>query len=208
MRPLRLLAAALLVGCAATVSASDASVDAPAGDAATRDAPGSDARVCALGRMCTPAAFPESINAACYEPNGTVELTGGTVSLSFCRCLHGFGPGVDGSLVFWVTNQTARPIELGVSPTLTLTSVTDGRPVEIGGCCTLRVVRPYTCEGDATPWRGRVDPARTERLRVDVHVDTPETRPGRYRVGLTVPVDGAQRSIDLGEQDLPLAPVP
>lgn len=208
MRALRAIAAALLAGCASTVSTSDASVDAAAGvDVAAADAPAVGAMVCYAGRTCT-AAPPEVTAAACYAPGGVVELTAPSVSLSFCRCLHGFGPGVEGTLGFTLTNQTARAVQVDLRPTLTLTSVADGRPVDLGACCTLHIARSYTCQGEPTPWRGRVEPARTERIRVDVHLDAPETPPGRFRVGLTIAVDGAPRAIDMGEAELPLAPTP
>ncbi len=163
--------------------------------------------VCAPARTCS-AALPEVSAAACYQPGGIVAVTPTSVSLSFCRCLHGFGPGVDGTLGFSLTNQTSRAIEVGLDPTLTLTAVADGQPVPLGACCTVHIARSYTCEGDPMLWRGRIDPARTERLRVDVHVDAPERPPGSYRVGLTVSIDGASRVIDMGEAELGLAPTP
>lgn len=39
-------------------------------------------------------------------------------------------------------------------------------------------------------------------------VCVPERPAGRYRVGLTVSIDGASRVIDMGEAELPLAPGP
>ncbi len=197
MSAVRLLAATLFVGCASTVSTSDASVDATA----------ADAMVCVPARTCSAAALPEVSAAACYAPGG-VALTPASVSLSFCRCLHGFGPGVEGTLAVSLANQTTRAIEVGLDPTLTLTAVADGQPVPLGACCTVHIARSYSCEGDPMPWRGHVDPARTERLRVDVHIDAPERPPGRYRVRLTVSIDGTPRVIDMGEADLGLAPTP
>lgn len=201
------VAAFWLLGCAASVSPVDGS-DAATGDVTAGDAVVGDAMACSVARTCTAMAPPEALAAACSAPGGSVELAAAGVSLAFCRCLHGFGPGVDGTLSFSLSNRTARPIQVDLDAQLRLTAVADGRAVELGPCCTQHIARSYTCAGEPSPWRGRVEPARTERLRVDVHVDTPETRPGRYRVALTVQIDGTPREIDMGEAELGLAPTP
>jgi len=201
-KTMRALAAMLLAGCASTVSGSDANVDATA----------VDAMVCVPARTCSheAAGIPSVSAAVCHPTGGQIGLTVVDPQLRFCNCLHGFGPGIDGYVRFRVVNPTAAPIQIGLTPTLALTSVEDGRPLELGSCCTVQVYREYRCfeEAGGGAWTGRVQPGRTEVPQVNVHLDTPENRPGRYRGTLTFTIDGAPHTLDLGEFPVVMAPGP
>jgi hypothetical protein len=195
------LVVALTMACSSTVSSTDAATSVDVAVDAT------EAGACDAPRTCFGAAVtPRVLAGVCARPGGELQVEVRSADVSFCRCLHGAGPGVEAAIELDVENHGARTANLDLRAALSMTPVEGGGGLTLGPCCTQSLGRAYSCTGEPTPWRGAVPAGRVEVLTAQVHVDVPEVRAGRYRVALTVTIDGAPRELDLGERSVELRP--
>ncbi len=126
-----------------------------------------------------------------------VELLSAT--FAFCRCHHGFGPGLDGDLRLRVRNTSEAPAAVG--DWLLELRGADGAPILVASDT------PHRPRLDPpAAWDGVVAPGATLDLRIAVYHDGDESllRPGRYTGTFALRASGAWHAVEIGAVEVGL----
>jgi len=157
----------------------------------------SDGGRCGEPRQCTQPEGVFALDRVCVTPNGDLTVTGTPVSLAFCHCMHGCGPGIDGGIELAVENHGPSAATLEVLDVIYTSAVDPARVYEDHGP-EPGLRRLYTCDGDARTWDGRVRSGETERPLIPQHFDVDKIIAGTYRLRVQIGVDGQARWFELG----------
>jgi hypothetical protein len=167
---------------------------------------GADARMCGTARVCTGGATHSqfALDAVCVMPGGDLEITGKPLSLGFCHCLHGCGPGIDGAIELLVANHSTSAKKLELAGVL---YARNEITYEDAGGTSPGLRRMYTCPGGPSFWDGKIASGTTERVVIPQHFDViGEPSAGDYRLRVQLSVDGELRWFELGTITMPADP--
>ncbi|MCB9540300.1 MAG: hypothetical protein H6704_29140 [Myxococcales bacterium] len=144
------------------------------------------------------ASLGECLGAAPLAQRLEIELLSAT--FAFCRCHHGFGPGLDGDLRLRVRNTSEAPATVG--GWLLALRGADGAPILV------QSDTPHRARLDPpAAWDDVVAPGQTLDLRISVYHDGDASllRPGRYTGTFALRASGAWHTVDIGAVEVGLA---
>jgi hypothetical protein len=132
-------------------------------------------------------------------PPGTITFHADMAVFSTCTCHHGCGPGIDGSFVLHVTNDSAA------TPTIRITEVTlvpIGTP---GGAFVATRDGWFRVTGAAADGSVSIAPGASSTFDVAVYLDLPMTLAGTHRIDVDLVVDRLATTLTLPSVSVPLA---